>query len=123
MGIFFNNGAMRRERYRRHLRRMLREKHESGEISDVDYEKAMRASLKNSTIEKVIAESTRSGMDGSNLKGEFSWASIWEWICDNWLEILKIVITVAIMFADDDSERGFYGDGSLSADTGPKDQK
>ena len=112
MGIFFNNGAMRRERYRRHLRRMLREKHESGEISDVDYEKAMRASLKNSTC-----------MDGSNLKGEFSWASIWEWICDNWLEILKIVITVAIMFADDDSERGFYGDGSLSADTGPKDQK
>lgn len=121
MGLFFNNGAVRRDRYRRHLRRMLREKHESGEINTIDFDKAMRASLKNSTIEKVIAESNRSGMDGSNLKGEFSWASIWEWIQENWLEILKIVITVAIMFADDDSEKKFYGDGSLCGDTGPKE--
>jgi len=120
MGLFFNNGAVRRGRYRRHLQRMLREKHDSGEIADVDFDRAMRASLKNSTIEKVIAESQHSGTDGSNLKGEFSWTSIWEWICDNWLEILKVVITIAIMFADDDSERGFYGDGSLSSDTGPR---
>lgn len=123
MGLFGTTGFMQRERYRRHLRRMLREKHESGEIATPDYERAMRASLKNSTIEKVIAESRQPTMDGSNLKGDFSWTGIWDWICENWFEILKIVITVAILFADDDSEREFYGDGTLCAETGPKDQE
>lgn len=115
MGLFGNRGIIQRNRYRRHVQRMLREKLESGELNSADYDKASRAILKNSTVEKLIAESRGSGQDGSNLKGAFSWVGIWEWIQENWLEILKLVITIAIMFAEDENEKKFYGTG-LSGD-------
>lgn len=117
MGLFGNRGVIRRNIYRRNLQRMLREKHEAGEINQADFDKAMRACLKNSTVEKLIAESSGCGKDGSNLKGDFSWASIWEWIQENWVEILKLVITIAIMFAEDEDEKKFYGSG-ISGDYG-----
>ena len=122
MGIFFNSGARRREKMRFHLQQMLRERRGSGEITPEDYAKGMKASQRNSTIEKLIAESQKSGSTESNLVGEFSWAGIWEWIQENWFEILKIVITIAILFADTQEEKALYGDGTLSAETGPKDR-
>lgn len=122
MGLFNNNGADHRQKYRWHLQQILREKHGAGEIASIDYTKAMRASERNSVIEHCIAESRKSGTDGSNLVGEFSWAGIWEWIKENWFEILKVIITIAILFADTQEEKEFYGDG-LSGTYGPKDNE
>ena len=122
MGIFFNSGARRRDKMRSNFQRMLRERRGSGELTVEDYNKGMRASQRNSTIEHLIAESQKSGTEGSSLKGEFDWAGIWEWIKENWWEILKIVITIAIMFADTPDELEMYGDGTLSAESGPREQ-
>ena len=121
MGIFNNTGALRREKYRSNLQRMLRERRGMGLITSQDYEKGMRASKRNSVIEHCISESKKSGSPDSPLVGEFDWAGIWEWIKENWWEILKIVITIAIMFADTQEEKELYGEG-LSAESGPKDQ-
>ena len=122
MGIFFNAGMKRREKMRSNFQRMLRERRGSGELTVEDYNKGMRASLRNSTIEHLISESQKSGSPDSPLKGEFDWAGIWEWIKENWWEILKIVLTIAIMFADTQEEKELYGDGTLSAESGPKNQ-
>jgi len=110
MGLFGQAGFRRRDKYRKHLQRMLGEQHEAGEISDFDYQRAWKASLKNSTIESVIAESRKSGTTDSNLKGEFSWEGIWQWLKDNWWEILKLVLTIAIMFADTEEEKKLFGE-------------
>ena len=122
MGIFFNSGARRREKMRFHFQQMLRERRGQGEISPEDYSKGMMASKRNSTIEHLISESQKSGSEDSVLRGEFSWSGIWEWIQENWFEILKIVITIAILFADTPEESALYGDGTLRADTGPRNQ-
>ncbi len=122
MGIFFNSGHRRRDKMRFHFQQMLRERRGTGEISPEDYDKGMTASHRNSTIEHLIAESQKSGSEESVLRGEFSWSGIWEWIQENWFEILKIVITIAILFADTPEEKELFGDGTLSADTGPKDR-
>lgn len=116
MGIFNNEGQSRRTKMRYHFQQMLREKRGTGELTSEDYDKGMMASERNSTIEKLISESQKSGTDDSTLVGDFSWSGIWEWICDNWLEILKIAITIAIMFAETQDEKDMLGSG-LSAET------
>lgn len=33
----------------------------------------------------------------------FSWDVVWDYIQENWMEILKLVLTVAIMLLDDEA--------------------
>ena len=78
--------------FRMIVMRRLRTAKRRGEITDTQFEGAMSALRHNGTASRMMVDS---GM----VEG-FDWKSIWEYIRENWVEILKVVLTIAVLFLE-----------------------
>lgn len=108
MPIFGGKGASQRDKFRKELQEVLTDKYVHGEIDRRDYRRAMRASRRNRNIEALMAKARESGQEHSDLKGDFSWEYIVEWLKENWLSVLFTLLKIALMFADSPWEKQYY---------------
>lgn len=76
--------------------RRIRVARRRGEISQKDYETALATLRRDDATQRVFDEAVpASGID---------WSRISQWIKDNWLEILKVVLTIAVLFLDNSDD-------------------
>lgn len=88
--------------------RRIRVARRRGEISQKDYETVLATLRRDDATQEVFTQAVpASGID---------WSRISQWIKDNWLEILKIVLTVAIMFLDKPDDPSYTTDGGKDVD-------
>ena len=75
-----------------------------GQLSESDYFRAMTATEDDRVMRKVLRASSG---PSSKLNGQqLNWEDIITWIAENWQEILKIVLSIALLFADEELQDG-----------------
>ena len=99
-----SDGAAR-IRYRAIFQAELSERAELGQITTEDYSKALQASERDRVVDKLITESENPEAD-SGFVGEFSWENIVQWVNDNWVQILRLVLTIFLLFLDGNPDDG-----------------
>lgn len=70
---------------------------DEGAISREDFDTAFDTMSNPKKADRVIARASQE-------VGSVDWVSLVDWIKDHWLEILKIVISVAFLFLEGDDE-------------------
>ena len=78
--------------FRMIVMRRLRTARRRGELTDTQYEGAMSALRDNGTASRMMVD--------SGIREGFDWNSIWTYIRENWVEILKVVLTIAVLFLE-----------------------
>lgn len=88
--------------------RRLRVARRKGEITEHDYIRALATLGRDDATQEVYARSVpAAGID---------WQRISEWLKNNWLEVLKIVLTVAVLFLDSGESEPYTSGGDDHAD-------
>ncbi len=88
-----------RERFRALLQSEAYRRHRDQGLSTADYTKFLTSTEDDRTVDKVLAECK--GGDAYKANGfSFNWDDIIAWIDAHWFEILKLVLTVAILFLE-----------------------
>jgi hypothetical protein len=83
-----------RQRFTRAMKRQAARAKASGEMGEEKYKEVMLACADHRVMQKAIEE-----IEGSpDMYGGFDWAKIGQWLKDNWKEILKLVISLVVMF-------------------------
>lgn len=72
--------------------RRIRVGYREGKITEADYDKAMQALRSDEVVARTMEETGAAAI--------LNWNVISQWIKDNWLEILKVVLTIAILVLD-----------------------
>jgi len=95
--MFSRWGRMRkRAKYARYVRKGAKDLYETGDLSEVDYDRVVRGTYDVDIMDQMIRNSIR----GDGLLGEFDWEKLWEWIQENLIPLLQMLIPLVIMFLD-----------------------
>jgi hypothetical protein len=89
-----------RDRFRAIFQAEITEQHAAGKISEADYSKVFAASDKDRVIDRVIREAEKPTPD-SAFSYSLNWDDIVQWVKDHWWDILKFVLTIALLFLDE----------------------
>lgn len=89
-----------RARYARNLRHAAKGLYKAGDLSESDYREVCRKTYEPETMDNLIRQSIR----GEGLLGEFDWANLWEWIQENLIPLLQMLLPVLIMFLDSNED-------------------
>lgn len=92
-----------RERFRALLQSEGHRRHRAGELSTPDYAKFMTQTEEDHVVDTVLTDCKG---DVHSNGFQFSWDDIIAWIDEHWFEILKAVLTVAILFLEPKPEKG-----------------
>jgi hypothetical protein len=92
-----------RERFRALLQSEGYRRNRDGELSNKDYAKFVTSTENNAVVDTVLKECKG---DACKNGYAFSWDDIIQWISDHWWDILKIVLTVALLFLEPKPEDG-----------------
>ncbi len=88
-----------RERFRALLQSEAYRRNRDGNLSTGEYADFMARTEQDHVVDKVLADCK--GGDAYKANGfSFNWDDIIEWIDAHWFEILKLVLTVAILFLE-----------------------
>lgn len=89
----------RRRSFTKHFKNEVNHRLAVGDINDDEAVKAYDAANDPETMRKVMKE-LEANPDA--LGGRINWQRIKEWIAENWFDILKLVLSVAILLLDTD---------------------
>ncbi len=88
------------ERFRALLQSEAYRRHRDQGLSTADYTRFMTGTEDDDVVASALAK-CKDSTDKSMSNGfSFSWDDIIAWIDDHWFEILKLVLTVAILFLE-----------------------
>jgi|SRR3972149_506053 len=82
-----------RRKYWHRLRQELMRRRDEGKVSEEEYGQAFDAMENPRTAQRVILRS-------QDELGEIDWDGIVQWIKDHWLDILKIILTICLLFLE-----------------------
>lgn len=89
-----------RQRFTRLMKRQTEAEYQSGRINRQKYNEVMAKCDDYKVMDKAIAQLEAD----PNAWGDFDWAKLWQWIKDNWMEIAKLILSLVVMFAEDEDE-------------------
>jgi hypothetical protein len=95
----FGRGA-ERERFRALLQSEGYRRHRDGELSAREFTQFMISTESNRVISDVLRQCKDDTNKSLSNGYAFSWDDIIKWIDDHWFDILKLVLTVAILFLE-----------------------
>lgn len=84
------------DRFRAIFQKEITDQYHAGKIEKEDYDVAMRRSERNRVVHEMINEANR--------HGDFNWVRVVDWVKEHWWDILKIALTLAILFLDGEEE-------------------
>jgi hypothetical protein len=93
-----------RERFRALLQSEGYRRHRDGELSTADYTRFVTGTESNRVVDDVLSQckDNKCALNGY----AFSWDDIIAWIDAHWFEILKVILTVAILFLEPKPSEG-----------------
>lgn len=89
-----------RERFRAVLQSEAYRRNRDGEMSTHDYVEFMTGTEEDKVIDDVMYEVQHDTNKCFQNGYSFSWDDVIQWVSDHWLDILKIVLSVAILFLE-----------------------
>jgi len=101
--MFSNWKRMRqRARYGRYLRNESEKLFRAGDLCKTDYDNVVRGTHDPQVMDQMIANSIR----GDGLLGEFDWEGLLDWIRENLIPLIEMILPLVLMFLDkpDDTE-------------------
>lgn len=94
-----------RERFRALLQSEAYRRHRDGHLETGKYADFMARTEDDGVVDKVLADCK--GGDAYKANGfSFNWDDIIAWIDEHWFDILKLVLTIAILFLEPKPEKG-----------------
>jgi len=94
------------ERFRALMQSEAYRRHRDQGLSTADYTRFMTSTEDDRCVEDVLYECKKDTNKCFSNGYSFSWDDIISWIDEHWFEILKIVLTVAILFLEPKPEPG-----------------
>ena len=101
---------MTNRRFGRQVRRISRHKLRNGEMTQEEFDKIRAASWDMKIVERwrTHLEQPRYGAPWVG-KGELltgiDWASIWEWLTENWVTILQVLLSLLVFLGDENENQ------------------
>src|SRR5688572_17954909 len=90
----------RRQRFTRLMKKQTEAEYQNGRINRQKYNEVMAKLDDSRVMDKAIAQLEAD----PTAWGDFDWAKLWQWIKDNWMEIAKLILSLVVMFLDDEEE-------------------
>jgi len=85
--------------FRRKVLRVARRQYRRGLVTREDYAKVLKASHDPEIMAKWETEVEHQLGAPWKVSGAIDWAAIWKWFCENWLSILRILLTLLLFVA------------------------
>lgn len=92
-----------RDRFRAVFQVELTERHDAGEISDEEFIKVLAGSDRDRVIDRLIREAEKPTPD-SRFSYSLNWDDIIQWMKDHWLDILRFMLTILLLFLDEEEQ-------------------